>query len=263
MTFTEVFVEPVANALEDIFLVVIVVPRAIHHLNPACTGIVVGGIEQHAMPVYAGFVILFARIPVNIQNIKQANAGFFLLFSNLHDKVFKPAIIAIRSLGAILFIVRRDGTPLPFIGGYRSCKLDIFPHGTSLLGNINIAFYQEISRNRQVEVRMRAAPNINFVVHAPVLQSVHVVLEFIPPIRDNSYSRIGWPRFVVKFVIAGLDKRLSIIGNFAATSKIKCVLGVLAVFLIPVPIAKIIIAGTCSPPRKLECIHGIHFRHLV
>ena len=41
----EIFFEPVVDTLEDVFLLVIVVPASVHHLDPVCSGIVIGGVE--------------------------------------------------------------------------------------------------------------------------------------------------------------------------------------------------------------------------
>ena len=88
MIFAEVFFEPVVDALEDVFFLVVVIPAAVHHLDSVCAGVVVGGIEQYAVPVHARLVIFFARVPVNVENVEQAYSGFFLFFGDFHDKVF-------------------------------------------------------------------------------------------------------------------------------------------------------------------------------
>ena len=67
---------------------------------------------------------------------------------------------------------------------------------------------------------MRAAPDFHFVVHAPVLETVHVKLELVTPIGNDSHGGIGGPFHVVEFVVASLDKRFAIVSDFAATCEV-------------------------------------------
>ena len=220
VAFAKVLIKPVVDALEDEFFCVIVVPFAGDVLDSVCARVVVGCVEQYTVPVHAGFVILFARVPMYVENIEQSHAGFFLFFGDFHDKVFEPAVIAVGAFRTVFFVVRADRTTLPFVRGDRAGELDVFPQSSGFLGNVDVVLYQKISRDGQVEVGMRAAPDFHFVVHAPVLETVHVELEIVSPVRDNCDGGVGGPFHVIEFVIASLDKRFAIVSDFAATREV-------------------------------------------
>ena len=80
--------EPIVDAHEDVLLGNFIVPAAAYHLYSVYAGVVIGRVEQDAVPVRSRFVILFARVPVNVENIKQPYSRFLLFFGNFHDAVF-------------------------------------------------------------------------------------------------------------------------------------------------------------------------------
>lgn len=45
VTFAEVLLQPVVDAYEDVLLGNFIVPAATYHLDPVCSGIVIGGVE--------------------------------------------------------------------------------------------------------------------------------------------------------------------------------------------------------------------------
>ena len=141
VAFAKVLIEPVVDSLEDEFLGFVVVPFAGDVLDSVGAGVVVGRVEQYAVPVHAGFVIFFARVPMYVENVEQSHAGFFLFFGDFHDKVFEPAVIAVGAFRTVFFVVRADRTPLPFVCSDWAGELDVFPQSSGFLGNVNVMLY--------------------------------------------------------------------------------------------------------------------------
>ena len=90
--FAEVFFEPLVYAHEDVgfvsLLLVAPVAFACRTANAVTALVVVGGVEQYAVPVDAAFVVGFAGIPVDVENIKEPHAARLLRFGNFLGEKF-------------------------------------------------------------------------------------------------------------------------------------------------------------------------------
>ncbi len=210
----EVLFEPVVDAHEDVgpvaLLLVAPVALARSAAHTVAALVVVGGIEQNAMPVDAAFVVFFGGVPVDVEHVEKPHAARLFSFGDFLGEEFKPAVFLAVDLWPAFFVVGIDVAPLPFVGDYGAGKLDVAPGGAGLLGNVDVAFNEEISGDGQVQVVVGAAPDFYLVVHAPVFKTAHVVLEFVFPVRDDADRGIGGPFHVVKRGVARLDERLAV-----------------------------------------------------
>ena len=224
--FAEVFFEPLVYAHEDVgfvsLLLVAPVAFACRTANAVTALVVVGGVEQYAVPVDAAFVVGFAGIPVDVENIKEPHAARLLRFGNFLGEKFQPTVFLTVNFGPAFVVVGADVAPLPFVSDHRAGELDVAPGGARLLGYVDISFDEEVSGYGQIQIVVRAAPDFYLVVHAPVFKTAHVVLEFILPVRDDADRGIGGPFHVVERGVARLDERLTVFRYFATPCKVEC-----------------------------------------
>ena len=263
----EVLFEPVVDAYEDVrpvaFLLVAPVAFACGTAHTVSALVVVSGIEQHTVPIDAAFVIFFARVPVDVEHVEESHAASLFCFGDFLGEKFQPAVFLAIDLGSAFFVVGVDVAPLPFVCDHRAGELDVAPGGAGLLGDIDVAFNEKVSRDRQIQVGMRAAPDFHFVIHAPVLETAHVELKFVFPVRDNRDGRVGGPFHIVERGVARLDQRLAVFGNFSAAREVECLRRIRAVLLFPVPVGEIVFGAAGCIARELEGVHRVDPRHVV
>ena len=264
---------PEANALTRI-PVAMTVGRNVGAPDSVASRINIGGVEKYAMPVNPALVILFRGVPVDIEHVQQLRIGLFLLLAQALDKIFQPAVVMVRGLDirsdglSLGIVIVADVAPAPFIRHNRARELHI---GIELFRRLrdrhivlNHAFWSDrrIVRKFVGQVIVRATPDFHLVVHAPVLQAFHVVLEFVFPVGQNAYGRIRRPFFQIKRGIARLDQIPCVI-HLAATRQVQVRGSVLPVFLLVIPVGKIMLRIARRIARQLEGVHRIHFRQVV
>lgn len=201
VTFAEVFFEPLVDTHEDVrpvtFLLVAPVAFACGTAHTVTALVVVGGVEQNAVPIDAAFVVFFGGVPVDVEHVEEPHAARLFSFGDFLGEKFQPAVFLAVDLGPAFVVIGIDVAPLPFVCDHWAGELDVLPLRAGLLGHVDVALYEKVSRDGQVQVVVRAAPDFHFVVHAPVLETAHVELKFIPPVRDDADRRIGGPFHVV------------------------------------------------------------------